>query len=175
MQAWANHYQYIIMMPEMRTYLKEDVTPEAINEMKLAIQDVQQHYPIDTTRIYLHANCSGGYRALQIATGNPDMFAAIGLYAPDYQRSTEEKPTRTHAPHLQIERLKGIPLFIHYDPLDGHSTYDAFADLINDSKRVGIPLTLSVKRNSGQFYNVVLVGEEALDFFRDKHRTDNHE
>lgn len=170
MQAWANRYQYIIMMPEMRTYLSEDIRPEAETELKLAIEDVKRHYPIDTSRIYLHANCSGGYRALQIATKNPDMFAAIALYAPDYRHNVPNKQAEGHAPQKLLHRLKGIPMFIHYDPLDGHSTQDAFADLISDCKRMGIPLTLSVKRNSGQFYNVVLVGEEALDFLKDKQK-----
>ena len=54
---------------------------------------------------------------------------------------------------------------IHYDPMDEHSTTDQFEELIADCKTNGIPLTLSVKRNSGQFYNVVIAGEEAFEFF----------
>lgn len=168
MQAWAEHYQYLIMMPEMRTYLDEDVTPEAEEELKLALKDVQKHYPVDTTRVFLHANCSGGYRALRIATANPNMFAAIGLYAPTYHCPFDSEWSKAQAPEKMIGRLKGIPMFIHYDPFDEHSSYDTFADLVEDCKKEGIPLTLSVKRNSGQFYNVVLVGKEALDFFEGK-------
>jgi predicted esterase len=156
------------MMPEMRTYLDEDVTPEAEEELKLALKDVQKHYPVDTTRVFLHANCSGGYRALRIATANPNMFAAIGLYAPTYHCPFDSEWSKEHAPEKMIGRLKGIPMFIHYDPFDEHSSYDTFADLVEDCKKEGIPLMLSVKRNSGQFYNVVLVGKEALDFFEGK-------
>lgn len=170
MQAGANRHHCLIMMPEMRTYLSEDISLEAEREMKLAIKDVQQHYPVDANRMYLHANCSGGYRALRIATENPDMFSAIGLYAPTYHCNFESEWSKARAPQKMIGKLRGIPMFIHYDPLDGHSPYESFADLVTDCKKESIPLTLSVKRNSGQFYNVVLVGEEALDFFNEQNQ-----
>ena len=173
MQAGANRHQCLIMMPEMRTYLGEDISPKAETELKLAIKDVRLHYPVDASRLYLHANCTGGYRALRIATENPGMFAAIGLYAPTYHCYFESEWSKAHAPERMIGKLNGIPMFIHYDPLDEHSSYETFEDLVTDCKREGVPLTLSARRNSGQFYNVVLVGEEALNFFDEVNRKMN--
>lgn len=164
MQSLANRYGYIVMMPEMRTYLDEDISPMAEAELKLAILDVKKYYDIDDDRIYLHANCSGGSRALKIASANPEMFAAIGLYAPKYDEELLKN---------QIRNIKHIPVMIHYDPLDKHSPYIFFKNLIKDCKDIGIPLKMSIKRNSGAFYNVVLTGEEAFDFFKDKKRTIN--
>lgn len=57
-------------------------------------------------------------------------------------------------------------MLIHGDPVDTHSPYGIYRDLVDDSRRYGIPLTLSMKRNSGRYYNVVLVGEEAFEFFK---------
>ena len=166
MQALANRHHYIIMMPEMRTYLDEDVTPEIASELQLAIKDVCKRYKIDKNRMYLHANCSGGYRALRIATENPDLFAAIGLYAPIYQRSGITPIGQTI--DLKIRNLKNIPIFIHDDPIDQHGSHEQVANLIKECKKEGVSYTLSIKRNSGKFYNVCLVGEEALDFYKDK-------
>lgn len=165
MQALANKYSFLIMMPEMRTNLCGNLTPVAEQELKLAIKDVQEHYPVDTSRIFLHANCSGGYRALQMATDYPEMFKAIALYAPLYNRSITEMCSDEYRQKLPIGKLKRTPIFIHGDPLDGHSPYYMYKDLIDDCHKYNIPLTLSFKRNSGKFYNVVLVGEEAIGYF----------
>lgn len=162
MQALANRYGFLVVMPEMRLSQGEDITAKSTKELLLALQDVKSHYPVDTTRLFLHANCSGGFRALQLATAYPHLFAAIALYAPAYQSSNQEA---TKALRHDIAKLKGMPLFIHGDPIDGHSPYRLYKDLVADCRKHRIPLTLSMKRNSGKFYNVTLVGEEAFGFF----------
>ena len=167
-QGLANHYGFIVMMPEARMLQSEDLTPKAEREVSLALADVKKHYRIDENRIYLHANCSGGYRALKYAEANPDIFAAIGLYAPMYKVDYTSEWSKKHTAKSLIGRLKGIPLMIHYDPMDGHSTPDQFKELIDDCHEYDIPLTLSVKRNSGKFYNVVIAGFEAFEFFGNK-------
>lgn len=175
MQTMAKRYGYIIMMPEMRTYLSEELTPMAEEELKLAIKDVKEQYLIDENRIYLHANCSGGYRALRLATQNPNMFAAIGLYAPVYNIESDNQWSKEVAPQELIGNIKETPILIHYDPIDQHSPYMMFKDLIKDCKKHDIPIKISVKRNSGIYYNVVLTGDEAFEFFKDKKRTEKKE
>lgn len=175
MQALANRYGYIVMIPEMRTYLSENLTPMAEAELKLAIQNVKEQYRIDKNRIYLHANCSGGYRALSLATQNPNMFAAMGLYAPVYDMESNNLWTLKRTPKQMLKKLKGTQIMVHYDPLDKHSPYKMFKDLITDCDKFDIPLTVSVKRNSGVYYNVVLAGEEAFEFFKDKKRNKDAE
>lgn len=166
MQMLSNRYGFLVIIPEMRTYLNEDLTPLAERELKLAISDVRKHYPVDTTRMFLHANCSGGYRALRVATENPGMFRAIGLYAPMYHREFSDTVAMHRAPEYFMGRLKGTPLMIHGDPLDKHSPYTLYKDLIEDCRKYDIPLTLNLKRNTGPFYNIVLVGEEVFEFFK---------
>ena len=164
-QGLANHYGFIVMMPEARMSLDEDLTPIAEQEVTLAIEDVKKHYKIDDRRIYLQANCTGGYRALKYAEAHPDLFSAIALYAPVYKINFPSPWSKQNTAKKHISKLKGMPLMIHYDPMDEHSTTDLFEELIADCKTNGIPLTLSVKRNSGQFYNVVIAGEEAFEYF----------
>lgn len=61
--------------------------------------------------------------------------------------------------------------FCFYDPLDPHNPYSMFEALVDDAKRLGVPLELSVKRNSGRYYNMLNVGEEALSFFQGKRKS----
>ena len=170
LQELSCRYGYAVMMPEMRTYLNEELTPMAEAELMLAIEDVGKDLQIDPGRIYLHANCSGAFRTLQLAERNPGMFAALGLYAPLYERTEINGMKVNYPPSAHLENLRDIPVMIHYDPLDGHSPSYLFKDLIRDCRKEKIPLTLSVKRNSGELYNVALAGEEAFEFFRDKRR-----
>lgn len=164
-QYLSNKYGYIVMMPEARMLQSEDLTPEAEQEVLLAIKDVMSHYRIDRQKIFLHANCTGGYRALKLAEKHPDYFAAIALYAPVYQIDFQDGASKTYTAKSGLPALRNVPLMIHYDPLDGHSTYGQFEDLIQDCRKCNVPLTLSVKRNSGKFYNVVIAGQEAFEFY----------
>lgn len=164
-QGLANKYGFIVMMPEARMQLSEDLTEDAAREFLLAIKDVEGHYKVDTGRIYLHANCTGGYRALKLAEKNNNLFSAIALYAPVYDMGNSTIYNKYNAPSKNISSLKDVPMMIHYDPIDEHSPYSQFANLITDCNRIGVPLEVSAKRNSGRYYNVVIAGTEAFEFF----------
>jgi predicted esterase len=167
-QSLANSHGFIVMLPEARMYHNEDLTPFAEAEMKLAIEDVKKHYKIDEERMYLHGICSGGYRALRMATENPGMFAALGLYTPIYHEKLLSSRAKAHSIENLLPNLAGTPIMIHADPFDKHTPYKVYADLISDCKKYGIPLTYSVKRNTELLYNAVVAGSEAFDFFDGK-------
>lgn len=167
-QSLANSHDFIVMLPEARMYHNEDLTPFAEAEMKLAIEDVKKHYKIDEERMYLHGICSGGYRALRMATENPGMFAALGLYTPIYHEKLLSSRAKAHSIENLLPNLAGTPIMIHADPFDKHTPYKVYADLISDCKKYGIPLTYSVKRNTELLYNAVVAGSEAFDFFDGK-------
>lgn len=163
-QWFANKYNCLIVMPEMHSDMDDDITPKAEKELAAVIKVLKDHYPVDAERVYLHGNCSGGYRALRIATDMPDVFSAIALYAPAYHCPYGDEMTRGRAPEKSLARLKNMSVFVHGDPIDMHSPWSQYKDFVKDCRDSGIDLTLSMKRNSGRFYNVVLVGEEAFDF-----------
>lgn len=174
MLALANEYATFIIMPEARMLQGEDLTPFAEAEMKLALDDVQEHYNVDADRIYVHANCSGGYRALRLAEQNPDLFAGMALYAPVYHRGEDELSIYTAcAPNTMIRNLRNIPILIFGDPADTHSPTKYYADLVKDCEDNDVPFTLTLQRNTGQGqygYHRTVVGRDALEFFRDKTR-----
>ena len=175
MLALANKYDTFIFMPEARMLQGEDLTPFAEAEMKLALEDVQEHYNIDADRIYIHANCSGGYRALRLAELNPNLFAGMALYAPLYHREEDNMSVYTAcAPNTMIRNLRDMPTLIYGDPADTHSPTKFFADLVKDCEDNGVPFTLTLRRNAGQGqygYHRLVVGRDALEFFRYKTRS----
>lgn len=169
-QSLANSHNFIVMLPEARMYQNEDLTPFAEAEMKLAIEDVKKHYSIDENKIYLHGICTGGYRALRMATENPNMFAALGLYTPTYHEKLLSDRAKRHSLETLLPRLAGVPIMIFADPFDKHTPYKVYADLITDCQKYSIPVTYSFKRNTELLYNTVVVGTEAFDFFDGKSR-----
>lgn len=174
MQAVANEYQSFVIMPEARMLLDEDLIPFAEAEMKLALEDVQEHYNIDSTRIFLHANCSGGYRALRLAEYNPNLFAGIALYAPVYRMDSHDDVYKDGAPETMLDNLRDTPLFIFGDPADTHNPISAYADLMKDCRKRRIPYQFALRRNSGQGYQGYhrhVIGREACDFFKNKKKT----
>lgn len=170
-QSLANSHECIVVMPEARTYLNEDLTPFAEAEMKLAIADVCKHYSIDSNKIYLHGICSGGYRALRMSTENPNMFAALGLYTPMYHMHHRTERERRHSVESMLGNIAGTPVLLFADPFDAHTPYKVYSDLIIDCKNKGVPLEFKQKRNTELLYNAVVAGEEAFDFFDGKSRT----
>ena len=171
LQSLANRYNYIVIMPEARMYVNEELVPIVEKEFELAIEDVKKHYPIDEDRVYLHANCSGGYRALRLACNNVGKYAAIALYAPQCKITHISDWSERTAPENHIDRFGKTPMFIMGDPIDTHSPYDNYAAFIDECKKNMVPLTVSLVLNSGYKYNKALVGEEAFQFFRGKART----
>ena len=59
-----------------------------------------------------------------------------------------------------------MPIFVHGDPLDGHSPPIFYKDLINGMDKVGNPCKVSMENHSVELYNVTIVGEEALQYFK---------
>lgn len=173
LQAVAEKYGIFIMMPEARMLLNEDLMPFADAEMRLAMADVQEHYNIDPDRIFLHANCSGGYRALRLATYNPDLFAGVALYAPVYRRNDVENVYMACSPETMLKNLRNVPLLIYGDPVDTHSPFSGYADLVRDCREYGVPYQLTMRRNTGAVYNGyhrLVVGHDACKFFMDKRK-----
>ena len=168
MQSLANTHDFIVMMPEARMYQREDLIPFANAEIKLAIADVSGLYSIDTSRMYLHGICTGGYRALKMATENPGMFAAVGTYTPYYHQRHQSDWCRLHSLEANLHKIAGTPVLLFADPYDKHTDYKVYADLIEDCGNKGVPLTFIQKRNTELLYNAVVVGEETFDFFDGK-------
>jgi len=166
----ANKYHYVVIMPSARLYGKEPMTPMAEAEIFQVIKDLGKYYNVDKDRIYLHGNCTAGFRSLVLAEHHPFTFAAVGLYAPVVDLHSDNPWILENSPGENISKLRNTPMVLHFDPLDTHSPYSEFKDFIADCQSNDLPLQVSSKLNSGIHYNVQLVGEETLAFFKNKRR-----
>jgi dienelactone hydrolase len=164
----ANKYNYAVLLPSARLYLDEYLVPISETEIINTIEDVEKNFNIDSSRIYLHGNCSAGIRSLTLAGHYPDKFAGIGLYSPTYMVNSNNSWLRNNSPKNLLNNLKNTPIFIHYDPTDTHNPYTSFEKLITSCKEEKFNLTVSSSHLSSIYYNVYLVGEEAFTFFKDK-------
>ncbi len=164
-QMLCDKYGFIVIMPEGRMPKSGILSSLMENEILAAIDTMAARYPIDKESIFLHANCSGGERALQIASHNPGKFKAIGLYAPFFS----ERINKTYPidRQIQLNALKKTPVFVQGDPLDGHSPPIFYKDLLSGMEEMGNPCKVNIEYHSGEDYNVFLIGEEALQFFQD--------
>ncbi len=116
----------------------------------------------------MHGNCTGGYRALKFACHFPDKFAAIALYAPTTQNSEKFKWIQDNNPLNLIKNISNTPIYLQYDPYDDHIPVSAFKPLIKKNIKRTNDVNVSIKYHSGLFYNILLVGEEAFQFFENK-------
>lgn len=163
LQALCDQYGFIALMPEARMALNELVNPVTDQELMAALHDAANRLPIDTARLFLQANCSGGFRALQLAVLHPDLFKGIGLYAPMYQ--TAHPSPQEKEMHSRLSSLKGMPILVVGDPKDGHSPVATYRQLVDDAHSLGIPLTLRLRSYAGMDYNVFLSGPETFQFY----------
>jgi pimeloyl-ACP methyl ester carboxylesterase len=71
----ADRQGYLVAAPlERGDYFYRDQGDMDVMEV---LQDVQRHYRIDSSRIYLMGHSMGGYGTNNIATHHPDLFAAV--------------------------------------------------------------------------------------------------
>ncbi|MCD8388392.1 MAG: hypothetical protein LUD17_16150 [Bacteroidales bacterium] len=64
-----------------------------------------------------------------------------------------------------ISAIRGVPVLVVGDPLDGHSPVATYRQLVDDAHSLGIPLTLRLRSYAGMDYNVFLSGPETFQFY----------
>lgn len=87
------------------------------------LNDLNENYSIDKSRLYLYGTCEGGARALLLAEHFPDIFAAVGVYGP---------PLRGFGTHgdvfMQVNKLSATPVIILKGELDDELTIDTLSE-----------------------------------------------
>jgi dienelactone hydrolase len=76
------------------------------------LNDLNNSYSLDTSRLYLYGTCEGGRRALLLAEHYPGVFAAVGVFAPTlsaYSRSQLNGPDDVFA---SVDKLLSTPVFM---------------------------------------------------------------
>lgn len=163
-QMLCEKYGFITVIPEGRLPQSGILSDVMENEILAAVNVMKTRFPIDEKNIFLHANCSGGMRALQLASHHPQKFKAMGLYAPFFVQDINDNYPKEIK--VNLESLKKMPIFVQGDPLDDHSPPIYYKDLLIGMNKIGNPCKVNTEYHSGESYNVFLIGEEALIFFK---------
>lgn len=161
----ANRYRMYILFSSLRVYGAEKLAAVSDVDFDEVMTDFSQRTHWDTTRLYLHGNCLGAERALELATRFPHRFRAIGLYSPVFE--SNDSPLGSYA---TLQNIKHIPVYVHYDRFDGHTPASNIVALTNAAQAAGLDYTLHIDDATRTVYNIHLVGEETLDFFSEHNK-----
>jgi len=95
-------------------------------------------------------------------------MSVFSIYAPvTYNSFTVEEPFEL------ATNLNNTPVFLHYDPIDTHIPQSAYSGFIENCRDNNINIEVSSSKHSGWYYNSLITGEEAFNFFKDKKRNEN--
>lgn len=161
----ANRYRMYILFSSLRVYGAEKLAAVSDADFEEVMADFGKRTPWDTTRLYLHGNCLGAERALELATRFPHRFRAIGLYSPVFE--SNDAPLGSYA---TLQNIKHIPVYVHYDRFDGHTPASNIVTLTHAAQSAGLDYTLHIDDATRTVYNIHLVGEEALAFFSEHNK-----
>ncbi|HWE01969.1 MAG TPA: prolyl oligopeptidase family serine peptidase [Tepidisphaeraceae bacterium] len=88
------------------------------------LDDIQTHYHVDEDRVYVTGLSMGGFGTWDLATNNPDRFAAIAPMCGGGQ------------PAL-ARRLKNMPIWVFHGEADGAVPFERSVEMVEALKKVG--------------------------------------
>ncbi|MBI4647462.1 MAG: prolyl oligopeptidase family serine peptidase [Bacteroidia bacterium] len=108
-------------------------------DVKEAINDVINNYPIDTTKIIIAGFSMGGYGAYRIFYEYPKLFKGIAVFSghPNLASKYIGKGNPDFLNTKYLKPLKQIPVFIYHSKNDLNCPYDLTKQLVDKLIKVG--------------------------------------
>lgn len=147
LQDMAEKYNMIILEVGARRVDKANFNTIEEEELFYILDDVERDYSINRDRLYLAGNCSGAAELLKLVTKYPDVFAAVGLIAPDIVPLSVEDLNPWVKSNNAIHYLKNVRTL---PMIDIHSAIDRHVPFATSE-------TLKYIADSCQFENFKLV------------------
>jgi len=121
-------------------YPELGITYFGLNELMQCLNDMQQKYAIDRSRIYLAGEGSGGVEALLLAKRNPDQFAAVTTFFSEL------------GDQFEWSNLHLFPLWLFDD-----NPYSKYSSFIQQTKQMGGDVNYTVVDEiSNQIYGELM-------------------
>lgn len=134
-QRLADKYDVCVVRPFGREVDKYNFNSIFETDFFETLNSVKENFNIDTARLYLTGSCSGGFKALELATRYPDMFAAIGLISPIFKKNyTNDSLLIMNEPYNFINNISNIPVYILHSSVDIHTPVISSDEFIEKAK-----------------------------------------
>ena len=139
-QDLAEKYNMIIIEPGARRKNQINHNPIEEQELFAILKDVEADYNIDRNRLYLAGTCSGGNELVKMIVKYPDLFAAVGVVAPDivYVDENTNPWFKTNFPVMFLGNNKQLPIFDTHSIIDRHVPIEASENLNLVAKHFGL-------------------------------------
>jgi len=130
-QDLSEKYNMIIIEPGSRRKNEANHNPIEETEFFAILNDVEADYDIDRNRIYLAGTCSGGNELIKMAVKYPDLFAAVGMVAPDivYPDENANPWVKANIPVMFLGNNKQLPIFDTHSVIDRHVPIESSENL----------------------------------------------
>lgn len=134
-QRLADKYDVCVVRPFGREVDKYNFNSIFETDFFETINSVKENFNIDTTRLYLTGSCSGGFKALELATRYPHMFAAIGLISPVFKKNySNESLLILNEPYNFMKNISNIPVYILHSSVDIHTPVISSDEFVEEAK-----------------------------------------
>ncbi|WCT13778.1 PHB depolymerase family esterase [Mucilaginibacter jinjuensis] len=177
----ADKYHFAIAWPSARVYEKYNLNPIVPASVFETLDAIKTNYQIDTNRIYLYGQCSGGLQAMLMANRFPSVFAAIGVEGPElnymFDKSEEKFPSTWTTQNSLLGTASNFsctPLYIASSRNDWHALEPKHLRLlINKIRHEGGQVTFSDLNGATRDFYVKntpdnYITEKIFSFFSDK-------
>ena len=130
-QDLSEKYNMIIIEPGSRRKSKANYNPIEEMEFFSILNDVESDYNIDRNRIYLAGTCSGGNELIKMTVKYPDLFAAVGVVAPEivYLGENANPWRKTNFPVMLLGNNIQLPIFDTHSVIDRHVPIESSENL----------------------------------------------
>ncbi len=155
LQALADKYQFLIVISSNRTYLKEPLQAISEKDILESIGVCREYFTVDTTKLFLAGHCLGAEKALSMAERHPNKFSGLYIISPTFSEFNNHN----------FSMLKKMPIILHHDIYDRHTSINNSIKIIEKAEVQGLEINTRLDNYSRRYYYDPFLTEEAFVFF----------
>jgi len=122
LEAQETNLPFVVVSPQCPG---DDWWPMMVDELMVLLEDVEQRYNIDRSRVYLTGLSMGGFGAWSLACAHPERFAAIAPICGGY-----------HGPSPMVRTLKDTPVWAFHGAKDPVVPVEQTLQLVEELRQV---------------------------------------
>lgn len=142
---------FIEVAPNGRNVSNCFATPEALDDIRRAIDDVIRNYSVDTSMMVIGGFSMGGYGTMRAFYESPKRYRGVAIVSGHPDLASRwlggEHPDFTDAPFLAC--FRDVPVFVYHSESDRNCPWDLAQMMISGLKTAGARLTILTTTTGG--------------------------